>query len=1103
MKKRFSLSALQGILGSILVLLMAWSPWLNPATAQVCPHDGDVNEDGELTPGDALMAFLHFLEVGEPLSSPCQLDRADVLAPVDPDTNITPADALCIFQHFLSLPSCLGAFQAPQLRVEITTPTAGLLTNASSVMVSGSVDAATTRVTVNGVNAALAGGTFTARDVPLHEGNNALTAVARSALGGLGTTSITVQRDTTPPNVVIESPAMGQTVTTDTVTVVGMVNDIVTGTVNAENCRVTLTAPSGTFTATVSNRTFMVPNVPLTAGPNTLTAVATDTAGNVSAPATVDITRQNLAGQQLRIVSGDNQSGQAGQDLDEPIVVQALTAAGTPLANRALRVRVIRNNGLIRALESNDAQRSLNITTDDNGQARVRWTLGTRAGAGNNRIEISAAGFTAPVLACASATAATCDKLLAMGGENQVGSVETPLARPLEVVAVDAGGNFCVNLPVTFRIRDGDGSFAGERRITVRTNADGRAAAQLTLGSEIGINNHVVTASFEGMNGQEPRFTATTVAAASSAPTRFVGVVLDTTNIPIPNATVRIENTDPVIETRTDEQGQFVLTDVPLGGGLLFVDASTTTREGSWSSLDFQINVIAGIDNTLGMPIFLPQLDSNGFRMVGGNEDVVLTMAGVAGFSLKVFANSATFHDGSRTGLMGVTQVSNDQVPMPPTGGAAPPWVGTFQPPGVHLDPPAQLTVPNSLGLPPGQIVDMFSFDHSLGQFVGIGTGTVQPDGATIVSDPGSGIRVSGWFFDCPPPPPPSCSPSCPMCQRVVVDNPRTCAFHCEPLADGTACDDGEKCTDPDTCQGGACQGDPVDVTSVMGSCVAALNQPATCTAAGDDPSKFDWMAPTGNPVMGSGASFTTMFASAGDKTITAFCGSSSQTKMVAVERACADVPAPVFTDTTMQTCAPCASCFGEVCTPIAHRSTYHQCVNGGRWCFRVNEFTVDFTWGVQSLGRTDVPSADAAIVNDDLVGGVPRYCQIITDLTPNLASDGGRPPRNNFWSRSLTEQHELFHISDLRNNFLRPSFFRDFQNEVADPATCTDCKSDQTAALNRIMDRLFNQEIRNFVGADRRAHERRAYGDGVPGYNALVNAIRARAMRERFRACP
>ena len=68
-----------------------------------CPHCGDVNLDDDLTPGDALLAFQHYLAIADPSLDPCRLDQADVTQ----DDDITPADALCIFQKYLAIPSCL------------------------------------------------------------------------------------------------------------------------------------------------------------------------------------------------------------------------------------------------------------------------------------------------------------------------------------------------------------------------------------------------------------------------------------------------------------------------------------------------------------------------------------------------------------------------------------------------------------------------------------------------------------------------------------------------------------------------------------------------------------------------------------------------------------------------------------------------------------------------------------------------------------------------------------------------------------------------------------------------------------------------------------
>lgn len=68
-----------------------------------CSHDGDVNEDGEITPQDALMAFEHYLEIST--LDDCQQDHAEVTL----EGEVTPRDALCIFQKYLGIPCCLDA----------------------------------------------------------------------------------------------------------------------------------------------------------------------------------------------------------------------------------------------------------------------------------------------------------------------------------------------------------------------------------------------------------------------------------------------------------------------------------------------------------------------------------------------------------------------------------------------------------------------------------------------------------------------------------------------------------------------------------------------------------------------------------------------------------------------------------------------------------------------------------------------------------------------------------------------------------------------------------------------------------------------------------
>jgi len=734
------------------------------------------------------------------------------------------------------------------LAVTIDAPLSGLLTNQDAVDVVGSVSDGATSVSVNGVPAALTNGSFSALGLPLEEGTNLFTATAEGPGGSSGTASVVVVRDTTPPSATIELPLDGQIVGAGSVDVVGSVYDVVIGTVDAEDCRVVVDGPGGSRSAQVENRTFRVEGFPLVLGVNVLSAVATDTAGNTGAAFAVQVTQQALIGDRIVIASGDGQEAPIGEPLVELVVARAIDDQGSPLPGRSLLFRVTRNDGRLRLAGADDEQVELSVVTDANGEAAVEWFLGSRVGIANNRVEVRGDGFGTPALFTASGLAGACQTLVADMGANQVGLPDSPLARALEVVALDAGGNFCVGTPVTFSVAQGGGSFDGASEVEIATNADGRAAAIFSLGPEVGVNAHRAVATLEGLGGEPPSFVATAVAPSAGGETRFIGLVLDTEEGPLPDASVHIHGADPPVESATDETGQFILTGVPVGANLLVIDGSATSRPGSWPILEFQVNVLPGVDNSLGMPIFLPLLDDGGLREVGGDEDVVLELAGVEGFAIKVFANSATFADGNTTGLMGVTQVSSDQVPMPPNQGSAPAWAATLQPPGAILDPPAQITAPNATGLPPGAIVDIFSFDHDLEQFVSAGTGSVQPDGATIVSDPGSGIRKSGWHVAPPPPPPPACAAACGSLEKCengacVLDEELAaqCAEEeapvatsakvalasaaaadfcgpcplchsnngqgCVPDPAGTTCDDENPCTGDGTCApGGECE---------------------------------------------------------------------------------------------------------------------------------------------------------------------------------------------------------------------------------------------------------------------------------------------------------
>ena len=645
-------------------------------------------------------------------------------------------------------------------------------------------------VVVNGVAASLQGGTFTAGGVPIVEGNNTITAVATSSAGDAGTSSITVVRDTSPPIVIIESPAGNQIVTGSTVQIVGLVNDVVTGTVSAANCQVAISGRAASVTAEVNNRTFITPDFPLVPGPNIITAVATDAAGNASDPFQVQVIRQELAGQSIRALGGSNQSGIAGSELAQPLIVVLTDGAGNPWPGRLVTFTVTRGDGILHS--GTALSRSLTIQSDPTGQAQAMFTLGSRSGLGGHRVSASAPGFVGQAEFVETAVHGPPAGIKAFDYDHLRGVAGRRLPAPFIVFVHDFAGNPVPGVPVTFQIAAGGGNFDGGQVATASTDDDGRARIVLTLGPDAGINNNLIQASLSGTGLQPILFTASGLGIGPSSETRVSGVVLDNSNVPVPGVTMRILGTG--LSALTNENGRFTIANAPVATITLEADGSTATRPGVWPMLRFDLTTISGQDNTIGMPIYLLTIDTPGGQVVGGPQDVTLTMSDVPGVELTVFANSVTCLDGSHQCLVSISQVHNDKVPMPPLEGAAPSLIWTVQPPGTRFDPPARITYPNVDGLRPGAVTEVLSFDHDMGQYVSVGTATVSEDGSVITSDVGGGIAHAGWGYPRPAP---------------------------IPLFSFFGCDDGNPCNGVET--------------SFLGICIPGTNAPlcTPCKPAG------------------------------------------------------------------------------------------------------------------------------------------------------------------------------------------------------------------------------------------------------------------------------
>ena len=561
-----------------------------------------------------------------------------------------------------------------------------------------------------------------------------------------------------------------------------------------------------------------------------------DGAGN-SATTQITVVRQAVQPGQITMLSGNNQTGTIGTTLGAPLVISLTDTAGGPAANKDVIFAVTQNNGMV-SLNGGAPAATVLAKTNAQGQASVLWTLGQRAGAGSDGVQAYSVGLNGTATFTATVGQGVAGLIVVDSGNNQMGAVNQPLPKPLIAVVIDKGHNRLAGVPVTFTIQQGGGSFSGQTSITATTDPDGRASASPRLGFQEGNSNNLISASFAGNAGFPASFTASGRAPADPTNTLISGIILDNSNQPIPGVTVRgvltntanssVGSVQSAATVQTDVNGAFTISKAPVGFVKLLVDGSTATAAGSFPSLDYDMVTVAGQLNAVGQPIYLLPIKTNNQLCVtattGGGT---LSIPEAPGFSLTFVPGQVTFPGGSKTGCVSVTSVHPDRAPMVPGFGQQPRFIVTIQPSGALFNPPAPITLPNVDGLVSREVTEMYSFDHDIGSFVAIGTGTVSDDGQVIRSNPGVGVLKAGWHCGGNPGANGTVA-DCAACQYCINDR---CIP--DPSQSGASCNNACITGGIGSCSGGSCNGgNPVN----CGSATVCTTAPACDPVLGCQP---------------------------------------------------------------------------------------------------------------------------------------------------------------------------------------------------------------------------------------------------------------------------
>jgi hypothetical protein len=322
-----------------------------------------------------------------------------------------------------------------------------------------------------------------------------------------------------------------------------------------------------------------------TAGNNTLLASAVGFVANFSATSTNDVPTR------ISIVSGNNQTGAAGQALpvDPTVVVQDVN--NNPVAGVAVTFTVTGGGGAVVPTSP--------VATGADGRASVTsWTLGPSLG--SNTLEATASGPGGPLQGSPLSFTATA----IAGAATQIAIITQPppaaasgaALSPAPVVQIrDASGNPVnqAGVNITVSLASGTGPLGGT--LTRSTNASGQATfTGLSINGLVG--SYSLAFNSSGLTGA----TSSSIALAAGAPTRLslstqppggassgvalspqpIVQVLDAAGNPVPQAGV---NVTAALTGATGTLGGTTTIATNASGAAAFTDLTITGPSGSYS----------------------------------------------------------------------------------------------------------------------------------------------------------------------------------------------------------------------------------------------------------------------------------------------------------------------------------------------------------------------------------------------------------------------------------------------------------------------------------------------------------------------------------------
>jgi RHS repeat-associated protein len=577
--------------------------------------------------------------------------------------------------------------------------------------------------------------------------NQTVSGTAVDAAGNTASTSVAVSLDKTPPTLSITSPANGATVSSSSAAVTGTVTDALSG-VSSVTCNgAPAIVQSGSFNCSIT----------LISGANTITAKATDVAGNTSS-ATENVTLSNAAPPVINSFSPT--SGPIGTQIT--LTGSNFTAGGTGTPTVTLSQQ---GGGSIGAPVASFTATSISFVIP--------------AGAASGPVTVTAANSSAVSAASLSVVASSGFSVTA--GPSSA-SVQQGTSTSYSVTLNSSNGFSQLAKLSVIGLPSGVTAAFSPAQITT-----GQIAI-LTITASAGQPTGNATLTISAAATVEGIPTTASVSAGlavQAASTSLIGRTVESDNIetPIPAITITFLGVDDAGhttgcsgQTLSDAAGNFAFTNLGsscLGRQLVGFNGDTSTDGEKYAGVNLAYTMTAG-QVTGPELVHLPAITKAETIMVQQNASVdqVFSYSTIPGVVVTVYAGTTlTLPDGTKPNPfpMAAVLVPVDRLPdaPPPTTGTLRASIVAFQPADTTSNQPVSVTFPNVVNTPPGVNMELDTLDPIVGELVKYGTGTVSSDATEIVPDPdpahpGHRFGISHFDWHGPMAPAPNNNNPCP-----------------------------------------------------------------------------------------------------------------------------------------------------------------------------------------------------------------------------------------------------------------------------------------------------------------------------------------------------